>query len=154
MENKSGSEFEDYRYFDPKLYRRQDTNIPRVKQPFDEAFVFVIGGGSYVEYQNLLDWVKSTCNTTSISSSASSTSLATSVNGVNNRANQGVHDASSSLNLREQPTQNTLLTVVLICWECLEKSCKLQSHYSVFLSQLTACFTKRFRNVDVLVGAM
>nr|CAH8842266.1 unnamed protein product [Trichobilharzia regenti] len=100
MENKSGSEFEDYRYFDPKLYRRQDTNIPRVKQPFDEAFVFVIGGGSYVEYQNLLDWVKSTCNTTSISSSASSTSLATSVNGVNNRANQGVHDASSSLNLR------------------------------------------------------
>ncbi|VDP97040.1 unnamed protein product [Trichobilharzia regenti] len=48
----------------------------------------------------MLDWVKSTCNTTSISSSASSTSLATSVNGVNNRANQGVHDASSSLNLR------------------------------------------------------
>ncbi|CAH8842079.1 unnamed protein product [Trichobilharzia szidati] len=100
MENKSGSEFEDYRYFDPKLYRRQETNMPRVKQPFDEAFVFVIGGGSYVEYQNLLDWVKSTSNTTSISSSASSTSLATSVNGVNNRANQGAHDASSSLNLR------------------------------------------------------
>ncbi|CAI2727010.1 unnamed protein product [Schistosoma spindalis] len=99
MENKSGSEFEDYRYFDPKLYRRQDSNIPRVKQPFDEAFVFVVGGGSYVEYQNLLDWVKSTCSTTSGTSNTSSTSLTNSVNGINSRPGPGGHDSSSASNI-------------------------------------------------------
>ncbi|CAH8497746.1 unnamed protein product [Heterobilharzia americana] len=78
MENKSGSEFEDYAYFDPKLYRRQDANVPRVKQPFDEAFVFVIGGGSYVEYQNLLDWF---CEWNS------------------SRSGPGAHDLSNSLNV-------------------------------------------------------
>ncbi|CAH8519731.1 unnamed protein product [Schistosoma curassoni] len=97
MENKGGSEFEDYRYFDPKLYRRQDSNMPRVKQPFDEAFVFVVGGGSYVEYQNLLDWVKSTCSTTSGTSSTSST-LTNSVNGINSRPGTGGHDSSSAPN--------------------------------------------------------
>ncbi|CAH8521653.1 Sec1 domain containing protein 1 [Schistosoma haematobium] len=99
MENKGGSEFEDYRYFDPKLYRRQDSNMPRVKQPFDEAFVFVVGGGSYVEYQNLLDWVKSTCSTTSGTSSTSSTSLTNSVNGINSRPGTGGHDSSSAPNI-------------------------------------------------------
>ncbi|CAH8518879.1 unnamed protein product [Schistosoma margrebowiei] len=99
MENKGGSEFEDYRYFDPKLYRRQDSNMPRVKQPFDEAFVFVVGGGSYVEYQNLLDWVKSTCSTTSGTSSTSSTSLTNSVNGINSRPGPGGHDSSSAPNI-------------------------------------------------------
>ncbi|CAH8517662.1 unnamed protein product [Schistosoma rodhaini] len=99
MENKSGSEFEDYRYFDPKLYRRQDTNMPRVKQPFDEAFVFVVGGGSYVEYQNLLDWVKSTSSTTSGTSNASSTSLTNSVNGINSRSGPGGHDSSGAPNI-------------------------------------------------------
>ncbi|CAH8517629.1 unnamed protein product [Schistosoma bovis] len=98
MENKGGSEFEDYRYFDPKLYRRQDSNMPRVKQPFDEAFVFVVGGGSYVEYQNLLDWVKSTCSTTSGTSSTSST-LTNSVNGINSRPGPGGHDSSSAPNI-------------------------------------------------------
>ncbi|CAH8517096.1 unnamed protein product [Heterobilharzia americana] len=98
MENKSGSEFEDYAYFDPKLYRRQDANVPRVKQPFDEAFVFVIGGGSYVEYQNLLDWVKSTGSTT-LSSTGSSGSLASSVNGISSRSGPGAHDLSNSLNV-------------------------------------------------------
>ncbi|KAH8860059.1 Sec1 family domain-containing protein 1 [Schistosoma japonicum] len=96
MENKSGSEFEDYRYYDPKVYRRQDTNVPRVKQPFDEAFVFVVGGGSYVEYQNLLDWVKSTSSTTSGSSNTSSVSLTNSVNGMNSRSGPGGHDSSNS----------------------------------------------------------
>ncbi|CAH8513935.1 unnamed protein product [Schistosoma guineensis] len=99
MENKGGSEFEDYRYFDPKLYRRQDSNMPRVKQPFDEAFVFVVGGGSYVEYQNLLDWVKSTCSTTSGTSNTSSTSLTNSVNGINSRPGPGGHDSSSAPNI-------------------------------------------------------
>ncbi|CAH8508980.1 unnamed protein product [Schistosoma intercalatum] len=99
MENKAGSEFEDYRYFDPKLYRRQDSNMPRVKHAFDEAFVFVVGGGSYVEYQNLLDWVKSTCSTTSGTSSTSSTSLTNSVNGINSRPGSGGHDSSSAPNI-------------------------------------------------------
>ncbi|KAF6779888.1 hypothetical protein AHF37_00765 [Paragonimus kellicotti] len=58
MENKGGSEVDDYRYFDPKLHRRQNTDVPRFKHPFYEAFVFVVGGGSYVEYHDLLEWAR------------------------------------------------------------------------------------------------
>lgn len=54
MEVKQGQYQEEYRYFDPKILRGQD-NIPRAKNPFQEAIVFMVGGGNYIEYQNLMD---------------------------------------------------------------------------------------------------
>lgn len=59
MEVKSKPEVEDYRYFDPKLLRTVDSNtMARSKSPFPEAIVFVVGGGNYIEYQNLVDYAK------------------------------------------------------------------------------------------------
>merc|ERR1712203_1143667 len=58
MEIKQGSYNEEYLYFDPKILRGQD-NIPRAKNPFQEAIVFVVGGGNYIEYQNLMDHANS-----------------------------------------------------------------------------------------------
>ncbi|XP_077992869.1 sec1 family domain-containing protein 1-like [Glandiceps talaboti] len=59
MEIKSSQETDDYRYFDPKMLRVTDaSSIPRNRTPFQEAMVFVVGGGNYIEYQNLVDYVK------------------------------------------------------------------------------------------------
>ncbi|KAH0620562.1 hypothetical protein JD844_021142 [Phrynosoma platyrhinos] len=58
MEMKSNPETDDYRYFDPKMLRGSDSSIPRNKNPFQEAIVFVVGGGNYIEYQNLIDYIK------------------------------------------------------------------------------------------------
>jgi len=59
MELKSSPEVDDYRYFDPKLVRATDNaSIPRSRSPFQESVVFVIGGGNYIEYQNLQDYAK------------------------------------------------------------------------------------------------
>uniref|UniRef100_A0A4W4DYM9 Sec1 family domain-containing protein 1 n=2 Tax=Electrophorus electricus TaxID=8005 RepID=A0A4W4DYM9_ELEEL len=47
-------------YFCPS-FEIQDTihsSIPRNKNPFQEAIVFVVGGGNYIEYQNLVDYTK------------------------------------------------------------------------------------------------
>ncbi|CAF0707532.1 unnamed protein product [Brachionus calyciflorus] len=55
MEQKSSPDTDDYRYFDPKLIK-SDGN--RIKTPVSDAVVFVIGGGNYIEYQNLLDNAK------------------------------------------------------------------------------------------------
>uniref|UniRef100_A0A3P8T0L0 Sec1 family domain containing 1 n=1 Tax=Amphiprion percula TaxID=161767 RepID=A0A3P8T0L0_AMPPE len=53
------AETDDYRYFDPKMLRGSESSIPRNKNPFQEAIVFVVGGGNYIEYQNLVDYTKS-----------------------------------------------------------------------------------------------
>lgn len=46
------SKADDYLYFDPKLNR--SSRSPRQhKMAFQEAIVFVVGGGNYIEYQNL-----------------------------------------------------------------------------------------------------
>ncbi|KAI9494686.1 Sec1-like protein [Zychaea mexicana] len=46
------SKADDYLYFDPKMSR--NSRSPRQhKTAFQEAIVFVVGGGNYVEYQNL-----------------------------------------------------------------------------------------------------
>ncbi|KAM8920694.1 sec1 family domain-containing protein 1 [Pelodytes ibericus] len=58
MEVKSNPETDDYRYFDPKMLRGTDSSVPRSKNPFQEAIVFVVGGGNYIEYQNLVDYIK------------------------------------------------------------------------------------------------
>jgi len=57
MEQKSPQETEDYRYYDPKQLRA-DSSAPRGRTPFQEAIVFVVGGGNYIEYQNLVDYTK------------------------------------------------------------------------------------------------
>ncbi|KAM9777764.1 sec1 family domain-containing protein 1 [Neosynchiropus ocellatus] len=59
MEMKSNPETDDFRYFDPKMLRGSESSIPRNKNPFQEAIVFVVGGGNYIEYQNLVDFAKS-----------------------------------------------------------------------------------------------
>ncbi|CAB3987461.1 sec1 family domain-containing 1 [Paramuricea clavata] len=57
MEIKSTADVDDYRHFDPKMLRTTDSSsIPRNKTPFQEAIVFVVGGGNYIEYQNLVDY--------------------------------------------------------------------------------------------------
>lgn len=33
--------------------------MARTKTPFSDAIVFVVGGGNYIEYQNLQDYVRS-----------------------------------------------------------------------------------------------
>uniref|UniRef100_A0A6Q2Y212 Sec1 family domain-containing protein 1 n=1 Tax=Esox lucius TaxID=8010 RepID=A0A6Q2Y212_ESOLU len=58
MEMKSNPETDDYRYFDPKMLRGSESSIPRNKNPFQEAIVFMVGGGNYIEYQNLVDYTK------------------------------------------------------------------------------------------------
>jgi len=59
MEMKSDLGVENYLYFDPKVQKKmRQSSIPRKNTPFKEAVVFVIGGGNYVEYQNLQEYAK------------------------------------------------------------------------------------------------
>lgn len=54
----------DYLYLDPKF---QPNSAPRKNSPFREAVVFMVGGGNYVEYQNLKDYAnKASTNTTEV----------------------------------------------------------------------------------------
>ncbi|XP_031558433.1 sec1 family domain-containing protein 1-like [Actinia tenebrosa] len=67
MDNKSNPEVEDFRYFDPKMLRVTDSmSIPRNKTPFQEAIVFMVGGGNFIEYQNLMDYSKRNSGTKKI----------------------------------------------------------------------------------------
>ncbi|XP_074600451.1 sec1 family domain containing Slh [Brevipalpus obovatus] len=57
MDNKNQSELEECRYFDPKL-SESEMRPPENQGPFQEAIVFVVGGGNYIEYQNIIDSCK------------------------------------------------------------------------------------------------
>lgn len=57
MDCRSGNDNEDYLYLDPKLLKRGDT-LPKTRAPFQDAIVFIVGGGNYIEYQNLVDFIK------------------------------------------------------------------------------------------------
>ncbi|GJQ86624.1 Slh [Trypoxylus dichotomus] len=61
MEFKNSQEMEEYHYLDPKQLKL--TDIPRNRSPFQEAIVFVVGGGNYIEYQNLSDYAKQKTST-------------------------------------------------------------------------------------------
>src|SRR4051794_11555143 len=51
------AETDDFLYFDPKLSRNASVgNAPKNKVGFQEAIVFMVGGGNYVEYQNLQEY--------------------------------------------------------------------------------------------------
>jgi len=59
MEMKSDLGVENFCYFDPKVQKKmRQTAIPRKNTPFKEGIVFIIGGGNYVEYQNLQEYTK------------------------------------------------------------------------------------------------
>jgi hypothetical protein len=56
LDIKSGSsEMEEYLYLDPKLSKTSLAKVDKSKMFFNDAIVFVIGGGNYLEYQNLMD---------------------------------------------------------------------------------------------------
>lgn len=58
MEFKNSQEMDEYHYFDPKQLKL--TEIPKNRSPFQDAYVFIVGGGNYIEYQNLVDYAKVT----------------------------------------------------------------------------------------------
>ncbi|XP_017876919.1 protein sly1 homolog [Ceratina calcarata] len=57
MESKQSSQTDDYCYLDPKQLKHTE-QMPKNKPTFQDVIVFVIGGGNYIEYQNLVDYVK------------------------------------------------------------------------------------------------
>lgn len=57
MECRTGGEMDDYLYLDPKLLKGGDV-VPKNRAPFQDAVVFMVGGGNYIEYQNLVDFIK------------------------------------------------------------------------------------------------
>lgn len=59
MECKSGNDNDDYLYMDPKLLKsNRNDSMPKTRAPFQDAIVFIVGGGNYIEYQNLVDFIK------------------------------------------------------------------------------------------------
>jgi hypothetical protein len=58
MELRGSQYTEDFRHLDPKQLRPGDAAQPRSRAPFQEAIVFVVGGGNYIEYQNLVDYTR------------------------------------------------------------------------------------------------
>ncbi|KAJ3343785.1 Vesicle trafficking between the ER and Golgi [Gonapodya sp. JEL0774] len=57
----SGADLEDYLYFDPKIGRTRGEQIGkgnRARTVFQDAVVFVVGGGNYLEYQNLQEFAQ------------------------------------------------------------------------------------------------
>lgn len=57
MECRTGGELDDFLYLDPKLLKGGDI-VPKNRAPFQDAVVFMVGGGNYIEYQNLVDFIK------------------------------------------------------------------------------------------------
>ncbi|WRT69150.1 uncharacterized protein IL334_006134 [Kwoniella shivajii] len=48
---------DDYLFFDPRASRgRNPTSSGKGRQQYSESVVFVVGGGGYVEYGNLMEW--------------------------------------------------------------------------------------------------
>lgn len=61
MELKPSPDTDDFRYFDPKLLKASEggsTFAPKSRAPYQDAIVFMVGGGTYAEYQNLIDYAK------------------------------------------------------------------------------------------------
>lgn len=57
IEMRQTTQTNDYCYLDPKQVKIVE-QAPKTKTEFHEAIVFVVGGGNYIEYQNLMDYVK------------------------------------------------------------------------------------------------
>ncbi|KAL7291506.1 protein sly1 homolog [Trichogramma pretiosum] len=61
VDMRQSAQTEDYCYFDPKQLKHSD-QVPKNKTVFQDAIVFIVGGGNYIEYQNLMDYVKQKAN--------------------------------------------------------------------------------------------
>ncbi|XP_076176675.1 sec1 family domain containing Slh [Ptiloglossa arizonensis] len=57
MESKQSSHTDDYCYLDPKQLKHTE-QMPKNRPTFQDVIVFIVGGGNYIEYQNLVDYVK------------------------------------------------------------------------------------------------
>lgn len=57
VEFKQPTQTDDYCYLDPKQLKQVE-QVTRNKTTFQEVIVFIVGGGNYIEYQNLVDYVK------------------------------------------------------------------------------------------------
>jgi hypothetical protein len=59
MELKGDLGVDQYQYYDPKVQKKmRNSAVPRKSTPFKDAIVFMVGGGNYIEYQNLQDYAK------------------------------------------------------------------------------------------------
>lgn len=57
MDSIQGSpEVEEYLYLDAKISKAAATKMSKTRTIFNDAIVFMIGGGNYLEYQNLVDF--------------------------------------------------------------------------------------------------
>lgn len=57
MESKQSSQTDDYCYLDPKQLKHTE-QMSKNRPTFQDVIVFIVGGGNYIEYQNLVDYVK------------------------------------------------------------------------------------------------
>ncbi|XP_011313950.1 protein sly1 homolog [Fopius arisanus] len=57
VESKQNSHTDDYYYLDPKQLKQVE-QVPKNRTTFQDVIVFVVGGGNYIEYQNLVDYVR------------------------------------------------------------------------------------------------
>jgi len=55
---KQSAETDNFLVFDPKIMRRTDSVVPTLRNTFNDVYVFVVGGGNYVEYQNLMSYME------------------------------------------------------------------------------------------------
>ncbi|KAK0180867.1 hypothetical protein PV327_003204 [Microctonus hyperodae] len=57
IEMRQSSSTDDYYYLDPKQLKQVE-QVPKNRTTFQDVIVFIVGGGNYIEYQNLNDYVK------------------------------------------------------------------------------------------------
>ncbi|VEL29685.1 unnamed protein product [Protopolystoma xenopodis] len=97
-------------------------SVPRSKQSFTDAYVFIIGGGNYTEYQNLIDWASSANNPVGASGSISSGlagSAASSVSAVAEGLGFGSSSSTGRTGLTALATGGASRHVVYGCTELL-----------------------------------
>lgn len=58
-ELRPNTEDETFLYLDPKITTAPGGDVPRQRTPFRDVLVFMIGGGNYNEYQNLMAYAQS-----------------------------------------------------------------------------------------------
>lgn len=58
MNNKESAETEGFQCLDPKSAAQNARRMRQSNMQHQEAFVFVLGGGNYIEHQNLQDYAK------------------------------------------------------------------------------------------------
>ena len=60
MENKVTELTKGFQFFDPKVVKpgADPSAVPKGRAPFDEGLVFMVGGGNFNEYQNVVQAMK------------------------------------------------------------------------------------------------